>query len=357
MVKRAVWLGHLTRSAHTIAISGAHGKTTVTAMVGWILDRAGLDPTIFCGGSVSAWDNATRIGTGDYLVIEADEFDRSFHQFYPQIAVVLNIDLDHTDYYTGGLPEIRASYRRFLRNLPSGVHASPRGRGILVANATDPNVRQVTRGFKYAYRFVDPKTTWPGLKLKVPGRHMLYNATVAARVAHELGVSQEIILKALAEYPGVSRRFEHLGKWNASDLYDDYAHHPTEVAATLEALREGWSKEGGTKTTVVFQPHQKARTRELLKEFGRCFDQNPPDHLILAPIYQVAGRETDIKVRSEDIADIIRTSLPRGLTLSVAVDNDELRNLVEAASQEPGVLVLMGAGNIRSLADQWRGVS
>ena len=341
-VKRAVWLGKITRQMTTIAVCGAHGKTTTTAMIGWILEKAGLDPTVFVGGTVNLW-GGTRIGKSQYLVIEADEYDRSFHQFTPQMAVVLNIDLDHEDYYTGGIAEIEHSYRRFLRNLPTKT-------GLVVGYGKDGRIRKVCRGFSYRFRWYDEEHLWPGLRLPVPGKHLELNATAAARIAHELGVSQEVIKEALATFPGVGRRFEHLGVWEGVEVYDDYAHHPQELAATLSTLAK---KFPGKKTTLIFQPHQKARTKNLLKEFGRAFDESPPSRLILAPIYQVAGREEDIAVTSGDVASEIKKKLPAGLQLEVAEDESQLEQLAREAAKNSEVLVVAGAGSIRRFLENW----
>jgi UDP-N-acetylmuramate--alanine ligase len=342
VVKRAQWIGKLTKKYKTISVAGAHGKTTTTAMVGWILEKAGLDPTVFVGGSLAPW-KGTRIGQGEYLVLESDEFDRSFHNFYPQIAIVLNIDLDHTDYYTKGLPEIEQSFKRFLRNLPTG-------KGIVVGYGRDGKVRKALRGFKYKTRWYDEEHLWPGIHVPQPGLHNLLNATAAARVAHELGIPHQVIKEALATFPGAGRRFEYLGSWNKAELYDDYAHHPKEIAATLAGLREKFPHEH---ITLVFQPHQKARTQALLGEFATAFDANYPDELILAPIYHVAGREEGIEIESGAIAERMKDK--KGRTVTVAADTDELEKLVRAASEKPGVLMVMGAGNIRTLVEKWRG--
>jgi len=351
VLKRAQWIGKLTRGKYTIAVAGSHGKTTTTAMIGWILDQAGLDPTVFVGSTLAPWNHETKIGQGKYLVIEADEFDRSFHNFYPQIAVLLNIEQDHTDYYTGGLPEIEKSFRRFLRNLPSGVHASPYGPGIVVGYGKDGRVRKVSRGFKYKFRWYDERNLWPGVHPPQPGLAYQLNATAAARVAHELGVAQEVIVKALNSFPGTARRFEYLGTWEGAEFYDDYAHHPTEIAATLQALRDRWPH-GSKKIAVIFQPHQKARTQALLKEFGRCFDKNAPDSLILAPIYQVAGREDGITVSHHDVASAIATK-PVSFPVIIAED-DTLEHLAREVARNHDIVMIMGAGSIRALADRWR---
>jgi UDP-N-acetylmuramate--alanine ligase len=344
MLKRAEWVGKMTKQKRTIAVAGTHGKTTTTAMIGWILQQAGLDPTVFVGGALTAWDSVTLIGKSEFLVLEADEYDRSFHQFFPEIAVLLNIDLDHTDYYTKGLPEVEHSFKRFLRNL---VHRH----GMVVAYGRDKSIRKIVRGFKFRFRWYDEKNLWPGLKLLQPGMHYLLNATAAARVAHELGVGQKVIRKALATFPGVQRRLEMVGQWNQVEWIDDYAHHPREISATLAGLKERY---GVRRLTVVFQPHQKARTEELLEEFGRCFDVATPDELILAPIYQVAGRENDSAISSADIATEIAKKTPARMTVQVATTSEELENMVKKVTETSGIMVSMGAGDIRARMEGWR---
>lgn len=341
--KRAQWVGELTRQKKTVAVAGTHGKTTTTAMIGWILVEAGMDPTVFTGGSIAAWGSVTKIGYGPHLILEADEYDRSFHHFKAEIVVLLNLDADHTDYYTKGLPEIEHSFRRFLRNLPHR-------KGLVVAYGKDGSLRKILKGFKYRMRWYDEQHLWPGLTLQLPGTHNKLNATAAARVAHELGVPQAKIIQALATFPGVGRRFEEVGVWNQATVFDDYAHHPSEIKATLQALRERFPKKY---TTVIFQPHQKARTRDLLVDFGRAFDENPPDVLILAPIYQVAGREGDIEISSADIAtQIARKNI--AMQVVVALTEEELEAYVREISVKEGIMMSMGAGSIRSLLDRWR---
>ena len=340
--KRSEWIGKLTRQKFTICIAGAHGKTTTTAMVGWILDQAGYDPTVFCGGNVAAWNNTTKIGNSQYLVLEADEYDRSFHRFQAKMAIILNIDLDHTDYYTGGLPEMEKSYRRFLRNLPVKE-------GVVVAYGRDGRVRKVCKNFSYKFRWYDEEHLWAGVHVPQPGMHYLLDATAAARVAHELGISHETIKKALACFPGVGRRFEHLGTWKKAEVYDDYAHHPQEIKALLKGLREKYPKQ---RITLMFQPHQKARTHALLKEFGRAFDEFAPDRLILAPIYFVAGREEGIEITSDAVADEMRKQ-PITYELQTPHTVEGWADLARAAAEDSDILVGVGAGSISGLLRQW----
>jgi UDP-N-acetylmuramate--alanine ligase len=277
------------------------------------------------------------------LVIEADEFDRSFHQFSADMAVLLNIEADHLDYYAGGIDEIERSFRRFLRNLPHRT-------GTVVAYGKNASIRRVCKGFNYKFRWYSEENLWPGLKLPMPGTHYQLNATAAARIAHELGIDQETIKKALATFPGVGRRFEHLGRWKEVEVYDDYAHHPTELAATLQGFREKFPQE---RLVVVFQPHQKSRTLNLLKEFGRCFDKHSPDELILAPIFEVPGREEPLEIRSSDIATQISEKPVAEMEVHAPESNEDLEKMVAAAAEKEGILVTVGAGSIRSFIERW----
>lgn len=354
--KRAQWIGKLTKTHFTIGVSGTHGKTTTTAMIGWILDKAGYDPTVFVGGVVRQW-GATKIGQSNILVIEADEYDRSFHNFYPQMAVVLNIDADHLDYYKDGIGEIERSFKHFLRKLPARYEETVQNKLVLghkkglVVGHNEPRIRKICKGFVYKFRWYSNKEFFPGLKLLIPGEHNMLNATAAAKIAHEMGISTKVIQDALATFPGVGRRFEFVGTWkNGALFYDDYAHHPKELAATLQGVAE---KFAGKKVTIVFQPHQKARTLSLLAEFGRCFDANPPYRLILAPIYQVAGREADLEVTSEDVEKEIAKKMPTGMLLSTASDNSVLETLVKEALLDTDVIMSVGAGSVRSLMEKW----
>lgn len=289
VVKREVYWQKLMRCGTGIAVAGTHGKTTTTAMIGYILQEAGFDPTVMVGGFVRQFKGTVRIGKLDYIVVEADEYDRAFLKTAPKIAVITNIDLDHLDCYGGGLPEIRQAFKKFIRLLPAKE-------GILIAYGKDPNIRQIAKSFDLKYRFYDEDHLWPGLKLKIPGVHNLLNATAAARVAHELGVDQRTIKYALNHFQGVSRRQEYLGKISQTLVYDDYAHHPREIVATITALRNLYPQK---KILAIFQPHQKRRTFELLADFSESLKL--ADLSLVAPLFAVAGREDDLKISSKDI--------------------------------------------------------
>jgi UDP-N-acetylmuramate--alanine ligase len=338
VVKRAEVVGEMTRRMTTICIAGTHGKTSTTALLGWILDQAGLDPTIFTGGSIAGYDG-TRIGKGP-LVLEADEYDRSFHRFSYDMAAILNIEADHQDCYAQGLPEIEQSFHRFLRNKKH----TP---AVVLGYGKSASIRKVVRGFDLKLRWYDENSLWPGLRLGKPGLHMRLNATVAAKIAHELGVSTTVIKKAIASFPGVARRYEQLGKHYRAMVIDDYAHHPTEITATLAGHREVYRDE---KTILFFQPHQVLRTKTLFSEFVHALANAPVQGLVITPIFEAIGRDTGVGVSNKDLVQAIseRATFPVH-----AATNAELRTLFEAACGQAEVVLCMGAGNLRSQVQSW----
>lgn len=331
VVKRTYYWKKLMRCGKGIAISGTHGKTTTTAMIGVILQEAGFDPTVMVGGFVPEFNGTVRIGKLDYIVVEADEYDRAFLSTAPQISVITNINADHLDSYPNGLPEIRQAFKKFIRLLPAKT-------GILVANGKDQNIRQIAKSFDLKYRFYDEDRLWPGLKLKIPGLHNRLNATAAARVAHELGIKQKIIIKALNNFSGVARRQELIGKIGQTEIYDDYAHLPQEIEATIKAFREKFPDK---RILVIFQPHQKRRTQENLEELARVLKLS--DQSLVAPLYFVAGREDDIEISSVDIA--IATNDESGKIIAYN-DWELFFQKFEELIPKYDIVIIMGAGDL-----------
>lgn len=331
IVKRTAYWKKLMRCGKGIAISGTHGKTTTTAMIGVILQEAGFDPTVMVGGFVPEFGGTVRIGKLDYIVVEADEYDRAFLSTAPQISVITNIDADHLDSYPMGLPEIRQAFKKFIRLLPAKT-------GILVAYGKDQNIRQIAKSFDIKYRFYDEDNLWPGLKLKIPGLHNRLNATAAARVAHEIGIDQKIILKALNNFSGVRRRQEHLGKIGQAEIYDDYAHLPQEMDETIAGFRE---KYPDMSILVAFQPHQKRRTKENLEEMSQALTL--ADQSVVAPLYFVEGREDDIEISSMDIA--IATNNESGKIISYNDWQLFFQKFDELVPQYD-IVIIMGAGDL-----------
>ena len=281
VLKRAEALGALVNRGRVVAIAGTHGKTTTTAMATSILEAAGVDPTGFVGGTVQGWDGNLRHGGSDLYVVEADEYDRSFHTLDPDVAVVTNVEADHLDIY-GDLEGVREGFRQFVSRLRPG--------GRLVACADDQGASAllplVASGYSYGvsagsqlhavditqkaagsrFRVIEEGSDRGVLELGVPGRHNLKNALGAAAASRFVGASWEAVREGLRAYRGVGRRFELLGEARGVVVVDDYAHHPTEIAATLMTLREVYP---GRRVVALFQPHLYTRTRDFASEFGR----------------------------------------------------------------------------------------
>lgn len=292
IVRRAQMLAELMRLKYGIAVAGTHGKTTTTSLVGSVLTDAGLDPTVVVGGRLRVTGTGARHGKSDYLVAEADEFDRSFLDLAPVIAVITNIDVDHLDTYRD-LADIKDAFVRFASRVPFF--------GQIIACVDDPNLRDmlprladrriVTYGFdsEADLRARDFEPTASGVRFEVvdsgagrlgalalpmPGRHNVLNALAAVAAARAVGLDFDTAAQALSGFSGVHRRFELIGCWRGATVVDDYAHHPTEVEATLRAAREvlDLGPEGGRprRLHAVFQPHLFSRTRDLADDFGRA---------------------------------------------------------------------------------------
>ncbi len=360
VVRRAEMLAELMRLKYGIAIAGTHGKTTTTSLVGTLLTEAGLDPTVIVGGRLRVSGTGARLGRSEYLVAEADEFDRSFLRLQPVLAVVTSIDADHLDTY-GDLDEICNAFVEFASKVPFF--------GELIVCLDDPNVRKVLprlsdrRTLTYGFsphadlsardvRQGDGATTFVvhsaaegtlgELRIPLPGRHNVQNALAAVAVGRAVGLDFDAIVSALESFSGVHRRFERLGSWRGAEVVDDYAHHPTEVAATLEAARATFS---GRRLHVVFQPHLYSRTREQAEAFGLAL--MAADHAIVTEIY--ASREAPIEgVTSQLVSDAARRSGHQ--RVEDAVDFVEARALLEASVEAGDVVITMGAGDVVRLA-------
>lgn len=316
-------LGDLVAKNFTIAVSGSHGKSTTTSMVALILLAADFDPTVIVGTKLEEFAGKNfRKGKGKFLVIEADEWNRSFHSYHPNIAVVTNVDDDHLDTYKN-LRGVIAGFNKFLRQV------SPQG--AIIANYGDKNVRKAVRGVRARIIWYNRESI-PRRKLKVPGLHNQLNAEAAAKAARALGIKSSVIEKALGNFRGVWRRLEEISK----DVYTDYAHHPTEIRATLQALREKYPRR---KIVAVFQPHQPDRLNRLFKDFTRAFDA--AYRSIILPIYAVKGRNYGRGKTSKDLAVAIRRS-----NVSYAANFKHAMKIVTPLFREKAVAVFMSAGDL-----------
>ncbi len=323
VIKRAVLLGQLMSQKWGVAVSGTHGKTTTTAMVATILLQAGQDPTIACGGDLLEIDSNARLGRGPHFVAEADEFDRSFLQFPAKTKVITNIEADHLDLY-GTMDALVEAFREFASS------------GTVVLNAGDPHTAGIAREIGERAVLFEPSTAAPPeLRLQVPGQHNVANALAALAVADLLGVEREVAIEALNRYRGTRRRLETIGCAAGVEVVDDYAHHPTEIRASLRALKE----RRPARLICIFQPHLYARTKDLFAEFTQAFGE--ADELIIVDTYSPAGREEAREVTSEDLA--------RATGARYVPTLEEAARLVQPP---PGsIAVAMGAGTITRLPE------
>jgi len=366
VVPRALMLAELMRLKQGIAIAGTHGKTTTTSLVASVLAEGGLDPTFVIGGRLTAAGSNARLGAGDYIVAEADESDASFLHLQPVIAVVTNIDEDHMDTYEHDFARLRQAFVQFLQNLPFY------GSAILCAD--DAHVREIlplvakpvltygtakdamvraedirADGARMRFRALREPGSALDVTLNLPGRHNVLNALAAIAVASEIGVSEEGILKGLAEFRGVGRRFQRYGEialagGGAFTLIDDYGHHPAEMAATLEAARGAFP---GRRVVLAFQPHRYTRTRDLFEDFVKVL--STADALILAEVYP-AGEAPIVAADSRSLARALRVT---GKVEPVFVEDiADMREAILRTAQDGDVVVTMGAGSIGNVPSQ-----
>ena len=363
VVPRAEMLGELMRFRYSIAVAGTHGKTTTTSLVASVLAEAGLDPTFVIGGRLKSADSNARLGAGRYLVAEADESDASFMHLQPMIAIVTNIDNDHLGTHDGDFARLKQSFVDFLHNLPFY--------GLAVLCADDEHVQSileslgrpfVTYGFAEGADIravnVQPlglQTRFDALRegraplsitVNLPGRHNVLNSLAAIAVATELDIPDAAIQQALSHFQGIDRRLQQLGEiqWPGGRalIVDDYGHHPTEVAATLEAVRQGWPKR---RLILVFQPHRYTRTRDLLDDFGRVLGES--DVLLVTEVY-AAG---EAPIAGADGRAICRAVRSRGVVEPVFVESvDDLADALRAVLHDGDVVLTMGAGNLGQVA-------
>ena len=364
VIPRAEMLAELMRFRFGIAVAGTHGKTTTTSLIASMLAEGGLDPTFVIGGRLNSAGTNAKLGQGHYLVAEADESDASFLYLQPMVAVVTNIDHDHMETYGGSFQRLKDTFIEFLHHLPFY--------GLAVMCMDDSGVREVlpdlskpvkTYGVSSEadVRAVNIKqegmqTTFTVIRwghhtplevrLNMPGRHNMLNALAAITIATQLGVNDSAIKKSLTLFKGVGRRFQIIGNIEIGDgcltFVDDYGHHPREVEATLEALRQAWPNR---RAVVIFQPHRYTRTRDLFEDFVKVLSS--VDVLILLDIYS-AGEE---EIEGADGRTLSRAIRTRGRVDPVFVENkDELAQVLTAIVKPDDVVLTMGAGNVGQIA-------
>jgi UDP-N-acetylmuramate--alanine ligase len=366
IVPRALMLAELMRLKQGIAVAGTHGKTTTTSLIASVLAEGGLDPTFVIGGRLLAAGANARLGTGDFLVAEADESDASFLYLTPVIAVVTNIDADHMEAYGHDFGKLTRAFVDFVQRLPFY--------GVAVLCIDDPNVRAVLpevakpvitygladdaqlRAVDVAnadgrMHFVVRSARAPDLpvELAAAGVHNVQNALAAIAIGREVGVADGAIAKALAEFKGVGRRFQRygdvaLGTGGTFTLIDDYGHHPVEMAATLAAARDSFP---GRRVVLAFQPHRFTRTRDLFEDFVRVLSS--ADALVLADVYS-AGESPLVAADGRALARAVRVA---GRVEPVFVESiGEMPDAIRAIARDGDVVLTMGAGSIGQVAPQ-----
>ena len=363
VVKRAEMLGELMRFRYSIAVAGTHGKTTTTSLVASVLAEGGEDPTFVIGGRLKSAAANARLGAGRYLVAEADESDASFLHLQPMIAIVTNVDADHLGTHGGDFAKLKESFVEFLHNLPfyglaivciddaeaAGLIPSIARPYLTYGYGEDADVRAVNvdrRGVQSRFDVLRPGREPLAVSLNLPGRHNVLNALAAIAVATELDVDDAAIQRALAGFQGIDRRLQWLGDVQVAagrvTLVDDYGHHPTEVAATLEAARQGWPDR---RVVLVFQPHRYTRTRDLLDEFARVLSE--ADALVVAEVYP-AG---EAPIAGADGKSLCRAIRSRGRVEPVLLKSlDELPGALADLLRDGDVVLTMGAGSIGAAA-------
>jgi len=364
VVQRAEMLAELMRFRSGIAVAGTHGKTTTTSLVASILAEGGEDPTFVIGGRLKSADSNARLGTGRYLVAEADESDASFLHLQPLAAIVTNIDNDHLGTHGGDFEKLKQSFVDFLHNLPFYGFAvlcldDEQVRSVLprvarptvtygIDTAADIRAVDIERhGLKSTFSVLRASRPTPlPITLSVPGRHNVLNALAAIGVATELGIDDAAIQRALEQFSGIDRRLQVIAEIDTPagrvTLIDDYGHHPREVAATLEAIQQGWA---GRRIVLAFQPHRYTRTRDLLDDFAEVL--STADVLLVTEVY-AAGEAPIADADGRAICRAVRT---RGRVEPVfCARAEDLGDALEPLLRDDDVLVTMGAGNISAVA-------
>jgi UDP-N-acetylmuramate--alanine ligase len=364
VVRRAEMLAELMRLKSCVAIAGTHGKTTTTTMVASLLDGGGVDPTVINGGIINAYGSNARMGAGDWMVVEADESDGTFLKLPADVVIVTNIDPEHLDHFKT-FDAIQDAFRNFVENVPfygfavmcidhpivQALIGKIEDRRIITygenpqADARLVDLTPMGGGSKFKVVIRDPKTGTAqeisDITLPMPGQHNASNATAAIAVAHQLGIPDDAIRKAMASFGGVKRRFTRTGEWNGVTVIDDYGHHPVEIAAVLKAARG--SSNG--KIIAVVQPHRYTRLQSLFDEFCTCF--NDADSVVVAEVYPageapIAGIDRDhfvARLRAHGHREVIPLQ-----------KSSELAGIVKGLVEPGDLVVCLGAGNITQWA-------
>jgi len=363
VVKRAEMLAELMRLKLTVAVAGTHGKTTTTSMIAAMLDAGGIDPTVINGGIINSYGSNARLGTSEWMVVEADESDGSFLRLDGTIVVVTNIDPEHLDHY-GGFDQVKDAYCEFVANVPfygaallcidhpevQGIVPRVKDRRVITygfaaqADIRADNVTPIPGGSRFDATVRDRhgvQRTIAGIHLPMPGRHNVQNALAAIGVAIEMGVPDAVIAGGFDGFAGVKRRFSKVGEVDGVTIIDDYGHHPVEIMAVLAAAREGCSG----RVIAVVQPHRYSRLEDLMDGFQNAF--NDADHVLVAPVY-AAGEQPIEGISHETLVEGLKTRGHSGAR-TVTGGPDACAQLARLVA--PGdMIICLGAGDITKWA-------
>lgn len=363
LVPRGVMLGELSRNKYTITVAGSHGKTTTTSLLSHIFMEAQADPTILVGGHLQSISSNARYGTGEFLVAESDESDRSLLHLHPTIAILTNIDREHLNTYRN-VHDLTETFRLFLEKIPFY------GKAFVCAD--DPFVRSLLPLAKapYATYGTSSEAEWTykdalleadkshyivlhhgkeigKVTVHMPGRHNILNSLAALAASLEVGLSFDVVAQALSTFQGVDRRFTLKGTFQGAEVFDDYGHHPTEIQCTTAVAR----KRAKNKVIVVFQPHRYSRLSTLWKDFADMLSSLPVDELLITDIY-AASEQPVAGLTGERLAELAKSLNPNAPITYLPLDQDfsALRTYLSLKAQEGDVIVLQGAGNINKMA-------
>ncbi len=362
VIKYAQLLGELMRYHQGLAIAGTHGKSTTTAMCAFLLREVGLDPSFVVGATSNQLGGSSAAGSGDHFVVESCEYDRSFLHLHPQAAAILNVEPDHLDYF-GSIENVVEAFASFASNVPSsGVVFANIDDHLAIQAVADVSAEVVTLGIEnesadwhacnltadkacYSFDVVYRSQPLFSTRLNVPGRYNVTNALAAIALAHYAGADPELLAQALPKFTGIGRRLTHRGQWSGVTVVDDYAHHPTEIRVTLDAIRKQYVPK---RLWVIFQPHQHARTRFLLDDFAAAFTD--ADEIVIPDIY--GAREASDENDTISSQDLVNRICEVGGQAQYIADLDAVVTKILPQLTLGDLVVTMGAGDIWKVTDE-----
>ena len=335
--KRSEIIKELTSDKYLITISGMHGKTTVTSLIGLAMEKAGLDPTVLVGEEVREFGGVVRVGNSKYFVLEACEYDKSFLDFYPDIAVVTNLDLEHLDTFPNGWSDIMSAFSNFIDNIKNG--------GKLIYFNQDLRLKDIIQKARSDIEKISyDANNVKNIDTALLGDHNKNNISATVAVMNTLGVEDKKYFEVFKTFKGAKRRMEYKGEVNGMKVYDDYGHHPTEIRVTVKALRDNYPDK---KILTVFWPHQFRRIESLKNEFVEVLSES--DKVILKPIYLVPGRDEKGNVSSEDLVQLLNKNQKKAVVLK---KDQEIVEKIKKEFDKDWIILTIGIPPIYKVADK-----